>query len=255
MWGALQYIGSVVSAAAFLVALVARLRRGKLLKLEGQINRPDPQRIRLDERILKAFNVVPGQHAREEQYSLVLGKIKEKAGRLKKITRAALIVGIAFAPLPFSAAWRLLSAPATTPAPAGLVGEVREVNVIPDQGGVQVFIHLSIRNTGMPTGVPHYAIGISHATSKSLQYNGPPDQINEPFTVPRGGGEDAIVIQPQDSIISRTQRAIGKGEEVSGWLRLALPLPEDVLRQSGIRYTVSFKDVAGKPYQANYEVR
>jgi hypothetical protein len=265
VWTIIKYVGFVLSSISFLVAFAAALYRRKLLKRENQINRQDPQRIRLDEQTLRTFDIDSSQYTREEQYNQVLNKIGRKARRVQKIARLAFIIGILFAVLTFLAP--AMPNPSSTPPPPGpsqtptsiagnLLGEIEEVAVVPGQGGnVQVFIHLSIKNAGSPTSVPRYTIRINHASSKSINFNGPPEEINGRYTIPQAGGNGTTVIQPHDSIIRKTQRAIGGSEKVSGWLSLALPLPKDVLSQPGIRYTVSFADVAGKTYQAVYEVQ
>lgn len=143
-----------------------------------------------------------------------------------------------------------------TPVPVSLSGEIEEVAVVPDtDGSTQVFIRLSIRNSGMPTGIYKYAIRITHATSTEIEFKGPAETFSGRYTLPQTERNGAVVIQPQDSILSKTQQAMPTDSRVSGWLRLALPLPAEVLSQPGMRYSVSFADVTGTTYSTSYELR
>jgi hypothetical protein len=146
--------------------------------------------------------------------------------------------------------------PAPTPTQESLSGKIEQLEVVSNPGSdTQVFILLSIENKGIPTGIHHYAIRIDHVTSKSFEYNGPLDEeIKGRYTLQQTEGRGATVIQPQDSIIGKTEEAIRTDRKVSGWLRLVLPAPEKVLSQSGSRYKVSFADASGNTYEAVYVV-
>lgn len=139
-----------------------------------------------------------------------------------------------------------------------LSGEINEVIVIPDEsGGAQVFIHLTIRNKGAPTSVGQYTIRFDHSDSKHIDFYGPPAEISKRYTLPQAGEREAVVVQPQDSIVGRTEQVIAKDQKVSGWMRVMIPapVPPDILRQPGMWYTVSFDDAAGTSYEASYQLK
>lgn len=252
MWTAIQYVGSGLTLVAFLAALAAWLYRRQLLIKERLIQSvPEGKRAELVERTLVLFKVDTHRLTKKQQYDLALEQIREQARKFKLTAGVIVIIAIIAAALTVAAIWQIN--PATT---GSLSGDIDEAAVVPDQGGnSRLFIHLLIKNAGSPTPVNHYAVHIKHVTSKSIEYDGGFQEINDRYTIPETGGRQPIVIQPQDSIIRKTQEAIGKDQKVDGWLMLALPLPEGVMRQPGMRYTVSFADAYGKKYEAGYEMR
>jgi hypothetical protein len=142
------------------------------------------------------------------------------------------------------------------PAPdlSGVIERVEPVEA--PGGGTQVFILLSVSNRGGPTAVYGYSLRISHANSKSINFIGPPAEMNAPYQLPERGGTEGLVVQPQDAIQFKTAQAIAQGGKVSGWLRLSFPpvpgLTPAVMRQPGMTYTVLFTDITGKTYEAVY---
>lgn len=275
MWAAIKYVGSVFTLLAFLFALVAWLYKARLLRRERLIKSvPDAERAELVERTLVLFKVDTSRLNPDQQYRLALKQVREQAKKFRITAIVIVIIAVIAAVLTIVAMLKVSTtptspstptptptstptpAPTATPTQGSLSGEVEEVEIVPSQGGdTQLFIHLSIKNTGSPTGVYQYAIHINSVRSKSVEYNGPFEEINGRYTIPQAGGKSPVVIQPQDSIIRKTLEVIGKDRKVDGWLMLALPLPDGVLRQAGIRYTVSFSDANGKNYEALYEVQ
>jgi cellulose biosynthesis protein BcsQ len=154
--------------------------------------------------------------------------------------------------------------PTPTPTPAStpslnLLGDIDKVETTENLGGgVQVFILLSIRNVGAPTAVNKYRLRITHVSSKSIDFNSPPEEPMGSFTLPQPDDAETLRVEEKDSIINRTTQAVPTDSIEKGWLRFVLPLPllkPDFMRQSGIRYAISFSDATGKTYQTTYEVR
>lgn len=265
MWSAIRYVTSWITLIAFICAVAAWAYRSYLLKRERLIKSvPEGQRARLVEKTFVLFKVDTAKLSPEHQYNLALKQIREQA-RQFHVTAAAIVVITALAALlTYVAIPRLIPSPAPPPVPSptpssacgNLSGEIEEVAVAPQGGNAQVFIRMSIKNTGHPTPVQQYAVRINHVSSKVIDYKGPLDDFSGRHNVPQPGGKKPVFIQQSaDSLITKTQQAIRTGDRVSGWLRLALPLPEHVLRQAGIWYTVSFADADGKRCEVTHEVR
>lgn len=260
MWTAIKYVGSGLTLVAFLCALAAWLYRSYLLRRERLIKSvPEAKRAALVERTLVLFNIDTRKLTPEQQYNLALEQIRDRAKRFRVTAGVIVVIALIAAVLTFIAIPKVspppTPSPTPTPTPGSLSGEIEEVEVVPQGGNSQVFIRLSIRNAGPPTPVNQYEVRVNHVSSMSINYNGPFEEINVRYTLPPVGGRRAIIIQPQDSIIKKTEEAIATNERVSGWLRLSLPLPDSVLRQAGIHYTVSFADAARNKYEVPYTVR
>lgn len=137
-----------------------------------------------------------------------------------------------------------------TPTPMTLSGNIERVVVVSHPGGEisQVFLLLSVMNDGPPTSLNNYLVQITHVTSKSLNYQGPLEDLDGSLTLPPAGEADPVTIGPEDSLIRKTIQPVPSDRKVIGWVRLSLPLPETVLQQSGLTYTVSFADATGRTY-------
>lgn len=139
-----------------------------------------------------------------------------------------------------------------------LSGEIEQVEVADHPGGgSEVFVRLTIKNVGDPIRAHKYILRIVHTTSTIFEFNGPARRLTGPSTLSLPGAAKALVIQPQESLMSKTSQAIGKSK-VSGWLKFILPDPRlkpDYLRQLGTIYIVSFDDVYGYTSRAYYEMR
>jgi hypothetical protein len=262
MWTALKYVSSAVTLIAFICAIAAWMYRSYLQGRERLIKTvPEGERARLVEKTFVLFNIDTAKLSRKHQYDLALKQIRERITKFLVTAVVIVIIAGLGTVLAFVAMPKTSPPPVPTPTPAptpeSLSGKIERVEVIPGpDGNTQVFMLLSIENTGTPVSINQYAIQINHVTSKSFEYNG---QLNEeikgPYTLPQAGGKAAVVIQPQDSIISKTSEAIGTGREVRGWLKLALPIPDKVLSQPGTRYRVSFVDATQKTHQAVYQMQ
>lgn len=253
MWTAIQYVGSGLTLIAFIVAVVAWVHKWQLLKTERLIKSvPKAKRAELVERTLVLFKVDTSNLTRQQQYDLALRQINEQANKSRRTFVIRLAIAALLAALTFFALPKI-----STPSSGSLSGEIDKTEVMTGpSGNAQLFIHLLIRNAGEATPVNQFNLKINHITSKSINYDGPFEKINERYTIPQTGGKQPIVIQPQDSIIKKTQEAIGKGGEVNGWLMRSLPMvSEGAMRQPGMRYTVSFSDASGKNYEVSYEMR
>lgn len=266
MWTAIKYVGSAVTLVAFIAAVAAWLYRSRLLSRERLLRTaPEQERAALVERTLVLFKVDAERLKRDQRYDLALRQIQGQASRYR--TTAAVVVTIAvlaaaltsIALLKPSQPAPATPTPSTTPTPLKLSGKIEQVEVAENPGGgSQAFIRLSIRNEGPPTPVQKYYIRVTHVTTSVIDFKDTPADLGERVTVPRPAGRGQIVIEPQDAIARKTEQAVAEGGEVSGWLRIALPLPmltPKDLRQPGIRYVVSFTDAAGKQYEAAHEVR
>lgn len=141
--------------------------------------------------------------------------------------------------------------------PHNLSGKIEQVESVQSPGQeTQILIRLSIRNYGPPTKVGQYSLHIIHAYSRSFEFKGPPTEISEPITLTPAGAAQTIVVAPQDSLMKITEQELGTNAEVTGWIRFTLPLPLDdnILRNRGMRYYISFNDLGGGTYEASYEV-
>jgi len=138
-----------------------------------------------------------------------------------------------------------------SPVPMSLSGNIERVVVMPNPNddSSQVFLLLSVTNDGPPTPLNKFLIKITHVTSKSLNYEGPPDKLDGNYNLPQLAEAGTVTVGPEDSITSKTAQALQSGQKVSGWMKLRLPLPGDLLRQPGLSYTVSFDDATGKTYE------
>jgi hypothetical protein len=260
MWTAIKYVGSGLTLVAFLCALAAWLYRSYLLRRERLIKSvPEAKRAALVERTLVLFNIDTRKLLPEQQYNLALEQIRDRAKRFRVTAGVIVVIALIAAVLTFVAIPKVspppTPSPTPTPTPGSLSGDIKKLEVVPVQGdSAQVFIYLSIKNVGPPTPVNQYTILINHVSSKSIEFNGFFEEISGNYTIPQAGGKP-IVIQPQDSIIKKTRESIRKDDEVEGWLMLSLPLPGSILRQAGMRYTVSFIDVYDNKYKVKKELQ
>lgn len=263
MWTAIKYVTSGITLVAFICAVAAWLYKSYLHRRERLINSvPEAKRAKLVEQTFNPFKIDTTNLSRQHRYELALMQLKEQTKKYQLTAVVILIIAglvtlLVFAVIPRTGPLPTVPTPTPTPVPSPtpssvrLLGEIEDVQIVPGNGNEsQVFIRMSIRNTGAATGVGQYAIRINHSQSKSIEFKGFPEKLTKRYTLPRDGKEreQAIVIQPEDSIISKAAQAIAPDSRVSGWLKLTLPLPADVLRQSGMQYTVSFADVDHTSY-------
>lgn len=257
MWTAIKYVTSGITLIAFICAVAAWLYNLYLHERERLIKSvPESQRaklVQIVEQTRTLFRIDIAKLSRKHQYELALRQLSEQTKKFQMtavviLVIAGLITLLVFGAIPRTAPLPTVPTPTPTspstptPSPVRLLGEIEDVQIVPGKGDVsQVFIQLSIKNTGGATSASQYAIQI-HSQTQKLDFKGFPDKLTERYTLPRNGKEreQEIVIQPQDSIISKTEQEFA--HRVRGWLRLTLPLPADVLRQSGMQYTVSFAD-------------
>ena len=141
--------------------------------------------------------------------------------------------------------------------PQNLSGRIEQVESVQSPGEeTQVLIRLSIKNFGPPTKVDKYLLHITHAYSRSFEFKGPPTEISEPITLIPAGTAQTVVVTPRDSLTNMPGQGLGTNAKVTGWVRFALPLPLDdnILRNPGTRYYVSFNDPDGRTYETSYEI-
>lgn len=207
------------------------------------------------------------QGAADTEPDDLIGKTVWRLRHLPSLTKA---LSMAFMIAVLALTWRYMMSPVLippfppqtptpTPTPENLSGALEQVHVLDNPGiGVQVFILLSINNPGVPTIVQNYSLHITHTSSKSINFNGPPDTIAERYTLPRAESSEVVVIQPQDDISSKTLQALPTSGKVSGWLRFVLPAPgltPEFVQQPGTKYEMEFADATGKTYRTTYQVQ
>ncbi len=149
-----------------------------------------------------------------------------------------------------------------SPASA-MSGKIEQVKVINSEGGVNVFVQLTVTNFGPPKPARKYMLRVMHVTSARINFNGPADGLDQTFTVKEPGRAD-VVIRPEDSLIVKTSQSIRTGAAVTGWLRFFVPFipgvkPQDQttaesLWEPGIWFVVSFDSVAGEFYEEVFKV-
>lgn len=200
-------------------------------------------------------------------FTRAIGRLWHRSSRYKA---AVIAVVLAVLILPTLFLWLptlILIGPQPTPTPSafpspastsmGLSGKIEQVRMVETGGGgLQLFIELSITNHGPATIVQNYSLLLTHATSKSIDYNSPPEELRTPYSLPREEQAEPIVIKPQDDIQANTSQALAQGGIARGWLRFILPplppLSREYLKQPGIQYDISFADATGATYSTTY---
>lgn len=132
-----------------------------------------------------------------------------------------------------------------------LIGKIERVviNEGADPKGAQVLVDLSIRNTGTPTSVDKYSLKIK---SNNIAYS------HQPTDIPKGcpvGGNTRDKLNPDDSVDRKTLRPLMTHYTQRGWLRFIVPgsdMKSEALQKPGVKYVLTFADVNGKSYSAEY---
>jgi hypothetical protein len=146
--------------------------------------------------------------------------------------------------------------PPPEPAEAGKPSELSarvaqvEVDPAPTAEGAQVFVRLSVRNTGRPSIAENFRLNIQ---SNKVNFKGAPADMAQDYTFIPAGKASKIVISREESLAHKTENPIETGGQKNGWMRFVVPeVKPDDLTQPGVTYTISLADVWGKPLSANY---
>lgn len=135
-----------------------------------------------------------------------------------------------------------------------LNGKIEQVKVgkSTDSSDAQVLIHLSVRNTGSQSIAEGFELGIK---SVDFEDHDTPSDIAKDYSLLPLDKSPKLTLGPQDSLTHMTAKPIERGSLARGWLRFAVTgaRPERLWRP-GMKYTVSFADVLGKTYTAEYLV-
>lgn len=136
-----------------------------------------------------------------------------------------------------------------TPRLSGRIEQVK-VGKSTDGNYTQILILLSVRNTGAPSIAEGFDLTIKSA---DFEAHDNPTEIPKDYTVLPVDKSPKVVLNPQDEISPKTLSPIERGSLERGWLRYVL---EDVrlerIWRPGMTYTVSFADISGKTYSADY---
>jgi hypothetical protein len=135
-----------------------------------------------------------------------------------------------------------------------LSGKIEPV-IIVDSGnakGTQIFINLSILNTGGTSIADSFLLEIK---SPDFQFKNSPAEFPKEYTLPIEEKKSNITLHSQDSIEEKTAKAIERGHLVQGWLRFVVDgIKPEIIRRPKTQFTVSFKDVLRQTYSVTYEM-
>jgi hypothetical protein len=141
-----------------------------------------------------------------------------------------------------------------------LEGKIEQVIIDNSQGTseVQIFILLSIRNTGNTSIVDNFFL---HVKSQYLEYKHSPAKFPEEYTLPLDEKTPTIILHHQDSIEEKTAEFIERDHQVRGWLRFTIAednkpiiIKPEIIRRPNTQFTISFKDISGQTYSVTYEM-
>jgi hypothetical protein len=134
-----------------------------------------------------------------------------------------------------------------------LSGQIEQV--IADKeagGGAQIFLQISIRNVGAPSIAEKFAL---HIKSGDVEYHDAPTPLPDEYASIPVGKSTKVTFRRQDAIDVKTLKPVERGGLERGWLRfIVLDNELDFIRQPGMKYTVSFADVAGTSHAVDYVI-
>jgi TIR domain len=135
-----------------------------------------------------------------------------------------------------------------------LDGEIDQVIIVDstDIKGTQVFINLSIRNTGGTSIADNFLLSVK---SPDLEYKHSPAEFPKEYTLPLGGKKSNVLLHQQDSMEGKTSKPIERGNLVNGWLKFIIEgIKPEIVRRPKTKFTISFTDVLGQTHLATYEM-
>lgn len=119
-------------------------------------------------------------------------------------------------------------------------------------GGAQIFIQISIRNVGAPSIAEKFTL---HIKSHDVEYHGTPAPLPDEYSSFPVGKSTKVTLRRQDAIDMKTLKPIERGGLERGWLGFVVLANElDFIRQPGMKYTISFADVAGTSHVVDYVI-
>lgn len=107
MWEAITYVSSAVTLVAFVAAAAVFAYRASLRRAERIISTaPEPDRVRMAERVLERFHVETGNLTKQQQYDIAMEQIHNRLEIVKIIARIiALLAVLAAVVLTISIVW------------------------------------------------------------------------------------------------------------------------------------------------------
>jgi hypothetical protein len=121
-----------------------------------------------------------------------------------------------------------------------------------DVNGAQVFVLLSIGNTGGTSIVEDFLLKI-RLTDFDHDV-GAKDFPGETISL-LDEKNSKVTIHPQDTMKIKEGKPIERGYKVRGWLMFPVEgVKPEIIRRPKTQFTISFKDVWGQTYSATYEM-
>lgn len=150
-----------------------------------------------------------------------------------------------------------VNAPSTPAEPVGarepskLMAKVERIEVdSTSTQGAQVFVKVSVRNTGPPSIAENFRLNIK---LNRFDFSDVPQDLSQDYTFTPAGKASKVVVRREESLAERTATPIANGGREDGWVRFVVPdvNPND-LTQPGAVYTIHLTDVWGKTLSATH---
>ena len=139
--------------------------------------------------------------------------------------------------------------------PSGLTGEIEfyALGYSPELHGSQMFIQVSVRNSGPPTIVEGWRLKIHK--DKSILFFDRPTLIPDNYALLKEDGTK-YVFPPGNDLTASAVTPIPTGAVVRGWLRFVMPgIATEGIRQPGTLLTLYFHDINRNTTEASMTVR
>lgn len=133
-----------------------------------------------------------------------------------------------------------------------LAGHIERVviGMSADSNDPQVLIRLNVINLGTPSIAQDFNLRVHAGNFDDVEE---PAEITKTYTLRPVDGSPEVTISQHDAITEKADNPITSGARPQGWLRFVVKGVEtDTLRRPDMVYTVSFSDVLGKTYTADY---
>lgn len=135
-----------------------------------------------------------------------------------------------------------------------LSGTIEEVLIreSADLNGTQVFILLSIRNTGGTSIAEDFLVNIGLI---DFNYKGEPKDFPGETISLLDERKSKITIHFQDALNTKAPKPIERGNLVRGWLMFHVEgVKPEIIRRPKTKFTISFNDILKQSYSATYEM-
>ena len=129
-----------------------------------------------------------------------------------------------------------------------LSGEIDQMAIgdVPEMGGAQIFLQLSVRNTGAASIVEAWLLRVK---TGSLDKTVSPLYVSEGFKLWGDNKREIAVFSRQDMFDEKAVKPIQRGDQIRGWLRYEfIGVKGSQLYLPEAEFVVTFKDVLGKEY-------